>query len=1229
MHLQTVIVDGFKSFAEAKIDFPQGVTAIVGPNGTGKSNIVDALLWSLGEQSPKSLRTERMEDVIFNGTEVRKPMNMVEVSTVFGGVTEQELEALSALGDALGQSTEIMITRRLYRDGESEYSINKIPCRLKDIRSLLWASRAGSKGHTVIEQGNIDQLLSASPLERREFIEETAGIIRYKKQKAEALRKLDSTEQNLFRVRDILTEVQRQLRSLERQARQAQHYQDLQQEAKALEIQLLKWECRQLRTQQDLIERELQESEDRELAHVTEEQRVMAEQENVTLSLSKTGESVSESREQLREVEQAMAHALTTMEVLRNQLEHYEEQHEHALKERSRVREASDQSHGLTEAKKARLSQIQSEIETLEASVVDGKERYETLIEQRSVSAQGRDRLRQLLVDLAVQKTNIQNRTKSMEEQQGGLLRRLERLLAELTETETQQTRLSAENQEFRQQREVLSDAYEQLQTKQKEMELDLQTLVGEQEELDSRLQTRRTVIAGLESEIRALRAVVQEELGYGPTGEIDESSIRGVCHEVVEAFAERMVVQEHVEKAIEVALGDRLKAWVVGSPDDALQAIRTLKGQSLGRGSFVSLTSGTVASTHPPMWRQALHEETAIKGAAIEFVQVPDALQSVTSIFLENVYIVETLEAGLHIMETHEWFHGRGPILVTPDGEMIQSSGVMTGGMLGEFDGVLRRRGEISRLEAQSEELEGALREDERRRNVIVTERDAIQSQLHELRQSIRETEVRLLSVRQEESVRTNALPELTRRVELIRAERSSEEGEVGRLRRESALLQEQLREVEGTLGQREQELQEASQGLIDLEAEVDELQKYMTETRMSLSTLLAQRSHEQSDLARLRDEEQARAVRLQELDQHLEQLFLQTRQSRDERLRQEEMFEKADEKKTGIEASLTTLQEHYDHVVEQSRMFDRHISDIRKQLSETLKVRSGIEVRMAEVRTKLTTVQETLTATYELSLDALDEEEGGERQPEPGAQPASSEQDEEGILDDPSEQWKEQLQLVRGKLARMGPINLAAIDEHQELQERCQFLTAQEADLTASIQSLQEIIQRLNQTTSKLFTETFQSIQIKFNEVFSALFAGGRAELILVEPEVEEGETARTDAGVDIVAQPPGKRLKNLSMLSGGEKTMTVLALLFASFLIKPSPFCILDEVDAPLDEANVGRFGQFLTQMAERSQFIIITHNKRTMEIADSLFGVTMEQPGVSKLVSVRLNELQKVS
>ena len=352
---------------------------------------------------------------------------------------------------------------------------------------------------------------------------------------------------------------------------------------------------------------------------------------------------------------------------------------------------------------------------------------------------------------------------------------------------------------------------------------------------------------------------------------------------------------------------------------------------------------------------------------------------------------------------------------------------------------------------------------------------------------------------------------------------------------------------------------------------------------------------------------------------------MFLQTRKSQEDRLRNELTFEELEEKKESEELNLTTLQDQYTQVLEHTKGLDSQLAELREALAERLKARGAIEVQLAEIRTKLSAVESTLVGTYEVSIESLNEEE---------AEPSNSEDAEREEHTDPvkdPEAWRDDLQTVRKKLERMGPINMAAIDEHEELEQRYQFLVSQEADLTTSIQSLQEIIQKLNQTTSQLFTETFQLLQEKFNEVFTALFAGGRAELLLVQPEESDEESGKLkqEPGVEIGAQPPGKRLKNLTMLSGGEKTLTVLALLFASFLIKPSPFCVLDEVDAPLDEANVARFSQFMTQMAELSQFIIITHNKKTMEVADSLFGVTMEEPGISKLVSVRLNEMQAVS
>ncbi len=1225
MNLQTLIVNGFKSFPEAKIEFPRGITAVVGPNGTGKSNIVDAILWSLGEQSPKTLRSERMEDVIFNGTEMRKPVGMVEVSLVLEGVTSQELEAVSALGEELGQSSEIMITRRLFRDGESEYYLNKVPCRLKDIRSLVWASRAGTKGHSVIEQGNIDQLLSASPQERREFIEETAGIIRYKKQKAEALRKLDSTEQNLLRVRDILNEVRRQLRSLDRQAKQAQNYQILQAEAKTLEIQILSWDYRTLFETKRQIEKEREQSEAQELTRLGEESRLIAEQEEAKLSLASVGESVTHFREQVREIEHQMAQALTSIEVERNRLEQFEQQHNQAMHERVRLMEETQQAKNLIEEVQERQGGIRSEMENVNESLAGFEQQAEDCGTRRSTTMEEIDRLRQTLLDLTLEKTNRENRLKSIAETRQALAKRLERLSLEQEEAQAQHDRLSTEAEDFLRRGAAVQENLEQIREKRGKAE-EAQAIEQHQfREIESRLVDNQKQLAGTESELRALEAIIHEELGYGPAGEIEEASARGACREIKEAFAERLEVSEEVERAIEAALGDRIKSWVVDHPRDAIQAISTFKEQGLGRGTFLPLQlPGFREESAKAEWPE-VQEETGMRGPALRFVEVPAELKVATTSFLRHVFIVENIDAALKTMERHEWFQGRGPTLVTLEGEIVYSNGVITGGSTGDTVGILRRRREIVRLKGQTEEFTHIIEEDQRKRDTYSTNLQELQMQIQELNVSVQEMEAQLVDLKKEEGMRKQALPELSRRMETIRMEQASEEGEEARLLEETTGIGDRLTTLEAECVEQNRLLHTTTENLGQIDFDIKELNAQITEARMTLNTLQTRQTHEEGNLNRLKEEGDSRSIRLQELDQKLEELSVQTRKSQDERLRNETLFKELEKRKESEETELRNGEDQYHEVLEKTKVLDRQLSEAREALANSLKARGAIDVRLAEVRTNLTNVESTLTGTYEVALDSL--MENGPLGP--GTEGADD-QDQKQSPGNP-EDWRDQLQTLRKKLERMGPINLAAIEEHQELEERYQFLVNQEDDLTTSIQSLQDIIQRLNQTTRQLFSETFQALQEKFNEIFTVLFAGGRAELILVEPEESEEDSGKfkSEPGVEIVAQPPGKRLKNLAMLSGGEKTLTVLALLFSSFLIKPSPFCVLDEVDAPLDEANVARFSQFLTQMAERSQFIIITHNKRTMEVADSLFGVTMEEPGVSKMVSVRINEMESVS
>ena len=798
---------------------------------------------------------------------------------------------------------------------------------------------------------------------------------------------------------------------------------------------------------------------------------------------------------------------------------------------------------------------------------------------------------------------------------------------------------MQSEQQSLQAQRSALESELEELRTHQEQLEVSLQSHRETREELDGKILELQTQTAGTESELKALQGIFREELGYGHDGEGADASIREQCSSIQAALAERMQVPEEVELAIESALGGHLQAWIINSPQEAQESIAQFQRYQLGKGRFIPLQVPRLGNNSAPPWWATLEDDPSVKGLARTFVDAPADLRSVIDGLLQNTVIVETLADALALMARHDWFQGEGPSLVTVNGEIVTSLGVISGGESREAGGLLRRRREILTLEENLQALQGEFKTVQETRKALCQEIESISAQFEGAISAIREKELQVFSVQKEEASKGQALPDLLRRLDILQQEREMEEAEFARMQAEEVDVRNQLERLEHRRTEENAMLAQSQDSLQELEREQEDLTTRLNDIKMNYHTLNAQWGHEQSNRERLEREEENRKIRVQEIDQQLEQLFLQSRTSQEKRLKNEEAVEGLGAQKESKGEELRDLQNRYADFLEEVKRLESLIGKARGTLSQIFKSRVPIEGRLAEVRTKLQAVEETLTQTYEISTDDLKLSQGPDVGETVG--PDMSEEEVEG-----PEQWREHLQRIRKKLERIGPINLAAIDEHVQLEERYQFLLAQEEDLAGSIQSLQEIIERLNQTTNKLFVETFKELQVKFNEVFSALFAGGRAELVLVDEsanvsgELESAEASedsreekssqrlKQEPGVEIVAQPPGKRLKSLTMLSGGEKTMTVMALLFASFLIRPSPFCVLDEVDAPLDETNVVRFGQFLKQMADRSQFIVITHNKRTMEVANSLFGVTMEEPGVSKLISVRLHDLQEV-
>jgi chromosome segregation protein len=1150
MYLKSLELTGFKSFAEAKIGFPTGVTAIVGPNGTGKSNIVDAILWVLGEQSPKSaLRCEKMEDVIFNGTEARKPLGMAEVSLIMSGLSQPEPGAPPLLPPEFGDYHEVMVTRRLYRNGDSEYLINKVACRLKDIRSLLMDTIAGTKGHTVIEQGRIEEILNASPLQRRELIEETAGIVRYKKQKAEALRKMDATTQNLSRVRDIIAEVKQRLNALERQAKQARNYQVLQDEARAIEIRLLVREHRALQGRQRVVEAELAALDEQESAQAAEQARFVAQLEEIRVRMLDGDDALMRRRDEIGRLEQQQAQALRTSEVERSRAELFGQQRAQAGEQLIRLEAERERAVAEVAGRRAQLAQAEADMAAGAKGLAEQERSANAIAGRRASTLEQAERSRRSLLALSMPSESGAATAESLAPGTltAAATAKLERCLAHRGQAEQ---RIAQAQQE----REASLRRGQQIDEQMREVEQQLSRQQGQ--------------LASAESRAHALSSVVREEMGYGREGDDSVASLRKSCAGVKESVAEWLEVPERFERAMEAALGERLRAWMVGNPADARQAIEFLKHKGLGRGTFVPANPRWAKGGRTHGWWAGLKDQPGVLGLAVDLVKAASHSHDVCATLFDGIVVVDSLERAVALWEGGQWTAPDGPTFATLDGDVLDAAGVMTGGTTG---GLLQRRREIHELEKQQAEFARAIETLKNTCAQLAAEREQLAAARMQLEERVRDAEQQ----------------------------------------RMAALLEERA--------VREAGLAELDEALRKMEAEHLEVQRQLTESRVAVEALRGRCEHCRADVARLLKAQEEGTEQAQSLKGQIETLTASIARSQAERARQETLFQELNRRVADLRQELVKAQEIHAQEMQLVRQVEQSLEAARQALAASREARTGIEVRRAEIRTHLGTVEGTLTGTYQLSV-----EETLLREPEAAASATPEEAEAEAA----TAALREDLQKIRGRLERMGPINLASIEEHREHEERYKFLTTQEADLSQSVQSLREIITKINRTTKQMFEQTFADLQQKFGEVFGRLFPGGRAELVLVEPEVdpETGKQKDEEHGVDIAAQPPGKRLKGLTMLSGGEKTLTAMALIFASFLIRPTPFCILDEIDAPLDEENINRFTTVLRELAADAQFLVITHNKRTMAVADSLFGVTMEEPGVSKTISVRLADLQ---
>ncbi|NLC38056.1 MAG: chromosome segregation protein SMC [Clostridia bacterium] len=1183
VYLKTLEIKGFKSFADyTRLEFGPGITAIVGPNGSGKSNICDAIRWVLGEQSVKSLRGAKMEDVIFSGSEGRKALGMAEVILTFD----------NSSGILPLDFSEVTVTRRVYRSGDSEFMINKTACRLKDIQDLFCDTGLGREAFAIIGQGQVDAVLSSRPEERRALFEEAAGIVRYRNRKQEAVRKLESTEASLVRLQDIMGELENNLIPLKEEADKARCCLDLQDRLRQWEIKL---------AANDLTQLSEKKAEWEKLAKGLE-----AGLEEQELVYSKAGQELKQLKSSLEKYDKEKEAAQSYLHQLENDLARSEGQ---MALEREKIGGAGEQAKKIeneiilsqrklmeTEEQLNHLSQqLQGLVQDLDRQ---GKavENLEKVMESHDDENRERERLaeelKSRLFDLEQNLALIKNQLLALDFQKKNWHHRQGKLQEEVSREEERSAHLR--------------ESYRQLTLILVEKEKELAQILAAKEamaEKRARLEeARRKLQQSLEQanerrRLLASRLQVLEELalsyeGYGAVVRnlLRNSSLRASFPGIIGVVGELIKVPPPFEKALEIALGGAIQNIVTLKEEDARAAIQWLKDNRAGRATFLPLTNLRPKRLDKRL--EGLLAETGVVGLAQELADIDPSYRIVLEHLLGGIIVVEDLDRGLYIARKSRF----SVKLVTLAGEVLYPGGSLTGGdYKKEGPGLLGRSREMAQLrrrlaEAQSayDSLNQQVKELEDKVNGMIGEEN-------DLTESASRLEIELYSLRQEQVKKRQQLQE--------------EESSNGRLTWEK----EQLEEEWAHLAAEEKKLRRQ---LEDLEAERVQLSRQLTEKRDQMQSFQERKRSLEQDLLAAKLELTALLERKQSLDSSLGYYRQTYEDLLNQRRKLQEELSLWKERKDLAQKRLLSLQNTWEGLLAEKKQAEEK----KQKLMETLaRQKEQYEVLEEETHSRKKTVEETrnklqqifmkkarLEAEWENAVQRLQEKFG-----------LLPEMVQEEFLDSGSRQKaEEEVRRLEEEIEALGPVNLGAVGEYDRLYQRYRFLQEQHQDLEEAKAGLFQVIREMEEIMSEKFLATFFAVQEAFQEIFSVLFGGGKSSLELTEKE------NILETGIEIIAQPPGKKMQNLSLLSGGERALTAIALLFAFLRVKPSPFCVLDEIESNLDESNVDRFTELLKEFSNRTQFILISHRQGTMEVADALYGVTMEQSSISRLVSVKM-------
>ncbi|MBM7644328.1 chromosome segregation protein [Scopulibacillus daqui] len=1185
MFLKQLEVMGFKSFAKkATIDFVPGVTAVVGPNGSGKSNITDAIRWVLGEQSARSLRGSKMEDIIFAGSDSKKPLNMAEVTLILDN-SDQYLPY---------DFSEISVTRRVYRSGDSEFLINGQVCRLKDIVELFMDSGVGREAYSIIGQGKIDDILNSKADEKRKIFEEAAGVLKYKTRKHAAEKKLSESQDHLHRVEDILYELQDQVGPLEEQASIAKDYLEKKDKLKNVEVGLLAYDIEQTH--------QMWEQKNKEINRLTSEKNEWSKKIKKKERLYKKQQDYLKALdESIEELQEALLLSSETLEKFEGQKNVLEERQKNAKDNAEQLQERIDQLERKQEESIKALDIEQKNLRNEEEKWRKLQKQLKEKSKQYDYYNQDLDdiidQLKSDYIDVLNDQATVRNEIRYLTEQKEQIQKKKERLEQQtsdikqvIADVKERKNRLTALLRSLNQELEKKQTAHNQLRTR----------LADDEESYNKQSQALQKVASYIQqasSRKEMLEAMSQEYEGFFQgVKKVLKAKDQGLPG-IHGAVAEIIKVDKDFETAIETALGSTMQHIVVEEESHARGAIQYLKQQRAGRATFLpmSVVKPRRVSSHD---LGIVQSNEAFVGVASTLVQFQPVYENIVHHLLGHIIIAKHLKGANDLARLLGYRYR----IVTLEGDVVSPGGAMTGGSQKQKSiNLLGRNREIDQLSRQINEMKGKKQELEGNVAALKQQLTANQSKFEECRDDIQK-------LTYEKQLQESSLRE-------IEIEEKNIFEKSGVLKREESDFEEELGKIEARIGELEMKQKENRQKEDEMNQEITALSK--------------QKEHQQSSKEQIQSEVTELKIKVAEQHQIV-------KHQRDKTERMTEQLEAISFDLNEAKHAVENLDNHLNNQVVDQETMGEKIEQCRKDkqaLSEWLKIRKAMrsdlyeqldqqdaslktdkrkqqavieslqaeEIALSKLDVQLDNLLNALREDYEMSFETAK-----------AKYPLQLEPDEA----------RKQVKLTKRAIEELGTVNIGAIDEYERVSERLNFLTEQREDLLNAKATLLNVIEEMDQEVKHRFKETFIQVREHFQEIFKALFGGGKADLQLTDPD------DLLYSGVDILAQPPGKKLQHLSLLSGGERALTAIALLFAILKVRPVPFCVLDEVEAALDDANVDRYADYLKNFSRETQFIVVTHRKGTMEKADVLYGVTMQESGVSKLVSVRLEETKEL-